>query len=103
MDTDRYSKENGYDLTRTTSAEIGISEYTNANFLSPDTAFTDDRDPTDTHYFPHPAAADISMWLDTTNLQQYLRKTGEGEPVDHLATVGTCRILLFEIFSSILS
>jgi hypothetical protein len=88
VDTDTYSKENGYDLTRTTSAEIGISEYANANFLSEDTGFTDDSDPADTHYFPHPAAADISMWSDTTNLQQYLRKTGEGEPVDHLATVG---------------
>jgi len=40
VDTDQYEKEDGYDITKTKSSEIGISEYTNANFLSGDTMFT---------------------------------------------------------------
>ena len=88
VDTDQYDQGHGYDLTKTESSEIGISEYANANFLSEDTMFTEDRAPSDPHYFPHPAVQDTSLWLDTSNMRLYLMNTSGADPVKHLATVG---------------
>jgi len=81
IDTDKYS--GNADITR--GSAIGMSEYTNANFLSPDTMFTENYNPNDRHYFPYPRAASTSRWKDDTNKRHYLRKTGDGDTVDHLA------------------
>jgi hypothetical protein len=89
IDTDLY-KGNNPDITKTKSNSpqpVGIAEYTNANFLSPDTMFTDRFDPNDGHYFPYPRAASAIHWKDDTNKRNYLGKTGEGDAVDHLALV----------------
>ncbi len=47
------------------SLAIGLSEYTNANFMSEDTIFTEERSPDDKHYFPYPRKS-------STNLQDYI-------------------------------
>lgn len=86
IDTDLYNSQNP---NITTSSKIGLAEYTNANFLSPDTMFTDDLSPDHRHYSPYPRAREASLWTDTSNIlpRLYLKKTGEGEPVTHLAVV----------------
>jgi hypothetical protein len=65
---------------------IGLSEYSNANFLSPDSMWT----------FPYPAFnSNIQIYeapyyattytgTETVN-RVYLRKTGDGDPIEHLA------------------
>jgi len=68
---------------------IGLAEFSNANFLSPDTLFIED--PDHRHYFPYPSKSNIELWVDdngtetTSDDRQYFRKTGPGEPVEHLA------------------
>lgn len=87
IDTDLYNGNNP-DLTRTNSSSgqpVGIAEYTNANFFSPDTMFTDGFDPEDRHYFPYPRRASAIRWKDDTNKRNYLGKAEEGDAVDHLA------------------
>ena len=44
---------------------MGLAEYTNANFFSDDTIFTEGWDPDDPHAFPFPGKA-------STNLQFYI-------------------------------
>jgi hypothetical protein len=66
-----------------TGTEVGLAEYTNANFLSDDTIFVDD--PNDRHYFPYPNKAYTALWEDPTNHRQYLRSSGRGEPMMHAA------------------
>jgi hypothetical protein len=56
---------NQYDGTNpqvTTQNNIGLSEYTNANFLSSDTMFTDNLPPTSLKYFPYPKRASAVLW-----------------------------------------
>ena len=58
---------------------IGLSEYTNANFLSPDTMFTSE--------FPYPNEEECVLSVDQGNNRLYLSNRGGGEQVDHLAIV----------------
>jgi hypothetical protein len=60
-------------------ATIGLSEYTNANFLSPGTIFTSN--------FPYPNKEDCILAVDQSNNRLYLSNAGGGEQVDHLAVV----------------
>jgi hypothetical protein len=69
----------------TVNSRIGMAEYTNANFLSRDTMFTDDLNTTHRHYAPYPKGSNAILWTDYSNNQRYLKKTGDGEPVNHLA------------------
>lgn len=64
---------------------IGMSEFTNANFLSGDTMFTDYLDSTHAHYAPYPKGSNAILWIDDTNNRRYLKKTGDGETIKHLA------------------
>jgi hypothetical protein len=77
FDSDQY----GNNPSITTSANIGLSEYTNANFLSQGTIFTTN--------FSYPAYADMSPKVETnpTTKKQilYLSKKGHGESVDYFA------------------
>ncbi|MBI4681373.1 MAG: hypothetical protein HY753_09295 [Nitrospirae bacterium] len=85
IDTDKYDGTNPGITANSTS--MGMAEYTNANFLSEDTMLTNDLDPSHRHYFPYPrAGAAVSLWIDQSNGRQYLRKTGEGELINHFAT-----------------
>ncbi len=87
IDTDLYKGDNP-DLTKTKTGPgqpVGIAEYTNANFFSPDAMFTDGLDPEDRHYFPYPRRDSGIRWKDNTNKRNYLGKAGEGDAVDHLA------------------
>lgn len=76
FDTDQYNGSNP-----TLSNNIGLSEYTNANFLSQGTIFTTN--------FSYPAYADMSPKVETnpTTKKQilYLSKKGHGESVDYFA------------------
>ncbi len=84
--------------TPSTGLTQGIAEYTNANFASDDTIFTEDQSTTDRHYFPYPRKS-------STNLQElinknilpetvvaedgvqdvtlYIKKDKDGEIIDH--------------------
>lgn len=71
LDTDQYDKNNPSQFFTTnlaTSLAIGIAEYTNANFASPHTIFTEDKPTTDKHYFPYPNKS-------STNLQELIDKS----------------------------
>ena len=78
FDTNQYVEPNP-DPAVTLRADIGLSEYTNANFLSPGTMFTSD--------FPYPNKEDCVLYRDEVNDRQYLRSDGNGEKVNHLAVV----------------
>ncbi len=80
FDTDQYVLTNP-DPSRTLQPGIGLSEYTNANFLSPDTMFTSD--------FPYPRKDQCTVTVEDRNSRQYLSNRGNttGKPIDHLATV----------------
>ncbi len=60
---------------------IGLSEYTNANFLSPDTMFTTD--------FPYPSVDECSVYPDLDLNRWYVRNDIglTGERIEHLAVV----------------
>lgn len=79
FDTDQYDGTNP-DIT--VGPGIGMAEYTNANFFSEDTILNGD--------FPYPAWSSVVEYEITDNAtgetRTYLRKTGDGETVDHLAT-----------------
>ena len=87
-----------YDGTHpTTSLSQGLAEYTNANFFSDDTIFTDERNPDDPHAFPFPAKAgtNVQSYIDKDMLPAtiiaedgvedtgfWITKTGDGEQID---------------------
>ena len=71
FDTERY---NGTNPDDTLQGAIGLSEYTNANFLSPDTIFTN---------FAYPAYTDMSEQIDNKTL--YLVKNGDEGTEKYLA------------------
>lgn len=78
MDTERYR------LTGVPEAgvNIGIAEYSNANFFSDDTIFSAD--------FPFPNEDSIELGPPepepkTEELRRYFKKVGDGETIDHLA------------------
>lgn len=83
-DTDQY---NGSNPSGSTS--IGLAEYSNANFFSDTTIFRGALD--QLHSFPYPAwsgAQDYEEIVDgsTGKKRTYLKKVGDGETVDHLAS-----------------
>lgn len=59
------------DPSKTWQSGIGLSEYTNANFLSPDTMFTSE--------FPYPRADQCSLIVDARNNRQYLSNRGNSK------------------------
>lgn len=78
LDTERYR------LTGVPEAgvNIGIAEYSNANFFSDDTIFSAD--------FPFPNEDSIELGPPepepkTEELRRYFKKVGDGETIDHLA------------------
>lgn len=81
FDTNQYSSGASPAVT-VNNHTIGLSEYTNANFLSPDTMFTSD--------LPYPNRDNCILSVDTVNGHEryYLSNRGDGEQVDHLAVVG---------------
>lgn len=89
FDSNTYTGENPA-ITLTTYGDpmvippqkIGLSEYTNANYFSPDTAFKSG--------FPHPALTSVAEYEDPVDqtsgkVRTYLKKSGDGEVVNHLA------------------
>ncbi|HSO17959.1 MAG TPA: hypothetical protein VLT88_00790 [Desulfosarcina sp.] len=92
-DTDQYDGANP-----STAISLGLAEYTNANFFSDDTIFTEARDPDDPHAFPYPAkaATNIQAYIDKDMLPAtivardgiedtgfWIAKTDGQEPIDH--------------------
>jgi hypothetical protein len=82
-----------------TSTAIGLAEYTNANFASEDTLFTENNladwnQLNDKHYFPYPRLADTVVFAESQNkvwngfdvYRKYFEKTGGGEKIKHFAT-----------------
>ncbi len=80
----------------TKSLTWGLSEYTNANFVSDDTIFTENFSKNDGHYFPYPRYTDQNQCyeqfethiLRTNKKRTYWRKKCVGEPVNHFVTAG---------------
>lgn len=88
IDTEQYYGENP-----SSSSGLGLSEYTNANFVSDDTIFTEDKGINHKHYFPYPRYStnsyemyEVEHSLITKRI--YLRKKGDGEGIEHFATAG---------------
>jgi len=88
IDTNQYYGENP-----SSSSGLGLSEYTNANFVSDDTIFTEDKGINHKHYFPYPRYStnsyemyEVEHSLITKRI--YLRKKGDGEGIEHFATAG---------------
>lgn len=83
--TDSFIETNQYNGTNPNIAvgnAIGLSEYTNANFFSEDTIFSDN--------FPYPAWSSTSEYEEVINsgtgeVRTYLKKISDGETVQHLA------------------
>ncbi|MBI3585374.1 MAG: hypothetical protein HY096_15665 [Nitrospinae bacterium] len=73
IDTNQY---NGTNPSVTTNNNIGLSEFTNVNFLSWDTMFAN---------FTYPSQTGAELWTDTTINRNYFKKTTEGVSVSHLA------------------
>ncbi len=83
FDTNRYVLPDSSgvpDPSVTKDNAIGLSEYTNANFLSPDTMFTPS--------LPFPSIENCTITVDTRNSRQYFSSGGSGEHIDHLAATG---------------
>lgn len=88
IDTDRYDG-----LNASAGINQGLAEYTNANFASDETIFTEDRDDNNKHYFPYPRYSSASYEMyevqhSPITKRIYLRKTGDGEYIEHFATAG---------------
>jgi len=92
-DTDRYTGANP-----TADLLQGLAEYTDANFASPNTIFTEDLDPSNEFAFPYPRRSSTNLDLVTSKDDRlvqfvtaedgreervlYLAKTGDGELID---------------------
>ncbi|MBI4824867.1 MAG: hypothetical protein HY807_00390 [Nitrospirae bacterium] len=101
IDTDQYNADDPSQFFRNslaTSQSIGLAEYTNSNFASPDTIFKEDLAQTDPHYFPYPNKLSTNLQeLISKNIlpetvttedgvQQptlYIKKEKDGEIIDH--------------------
>jgi len=93
IDSDRYS---GANPDVTTTALIGLAEYTNANFFSEDRIFTENEvDPQKRFPFPNRgsvAEEDFEIQVgNATVKRRYFVKTGDGAIGYRLATVGFLR------------
>ncbi len=75
-----------------TSLTWGLSEYTNSNFVSDDTIFTENFSQSDKHYFPFPRYSTSCYELYNENTVTYLRKKSDnecgGDFVEHIAVTG---------------
>ena len=73
-----------------TSNAQGLAEYTNANFASEDTIFTENFSPDHIHYFPFPRRTDAEEYEQDMGgkLRTYFRKTQNGEAIEHFAVAG---------------
>jgi hypothetical protein len=91
IDTEQYNEG----VIPDTSLTWGISEYTNSNFVSDDTIFTEKFSQGDPHYFPYPkyntqCYETFEVDIQPNKKQTYLKKKDncQGEPVEHFVTVG---------------
>ncbi len=75
FDTNRYS---GMNPEVTTQPAIGLAEYSNANFLSPDNIFK-------VFIYPSYGSAETNIDKSTDKNILYLKKTGNGENIEYLA------------------
>jgi len=77
-------------LAPSTLTTQGLTEYTNANFASEDTIFTENSDPNDRHYFPFPRRADTEEYEQDMGgrYRTYFRKIQNGEAIEHFAVAG---------------
>lgn len=98
-DTDRYTG-----ATPTADLLQGLAEYTNANFASPNTIFTEDLDPSNEFAFPYPRRSSTNFDLVTSKDDRlvqfvtaedgredrvlYLAKTGDGELIGRFLRLG---------------
>ncbi|MGH7401038.1 MAG: hypothetical protein ACREKQ_01315 [Candidatus Rokuibacteriota bacterium] len=93
IDSDRYL---GSNPGATTTALIGMAEYTNANFFSEDRIFTEN-DPDVQKRFPHPSRSSVTEQDfdvrvgSATVKRRYVVKTADGATGYRLATVGFLR------------
>ena len=93
IDTDRYV---GGNPDTTTTALIGLAEYTNANFFSEDRIFTEN-DPDPRKRFPYPRRSSVSeqdfdIQVGGASVsRRYFVKTGDGATGYRLAAVGFLR------------
>lgn len=86
VDSDQYT---GIDPGVTIGPEIGLSEYTDANFFSDDTLFTEFFTPDDPHHFPFPNASETVLFRDPDNKRLYFARVNTaGQPIQHLAVIG---------------
>ncbi|MFZ3090027.1 MAG: hypothetical protein WA240_05305 [Nitrospirota bacterium] len=88
FDTDKYTGTNP-----STSLSWGIAEYTNSNFASDDTIFTENFNPNHKHYFPYPRYNPDNYEIYEIDIPPnkkriYIRKKGDGEPIERFATAG---------------
>ncbi len=91
-DTDQYTEN----FVPNTGLTWGLSEYTNANFVSDDTIFTENFSKNDGHYFPYPRYTDQNQcyeqfdetYIATNKKRTYWRKKCVGEAVEHFVTAG---------------
>ena len=92
-DTDQYKKN----VVPTNSLTWGLSEYTNSNFVSSDTIFTENFSNNDGHYFPYPRYTDqiqcyeqFDRNIASNKKRTYWRKKENcsGEQIDHFVTMG---------------
>ncbi len=97
-DVDQYTGTNpSADLTQ------GLAEYTNANFASLNTIFTESLDRNDPHAFPYPRESstnlpdlfaqrlvlrEVTAEDGVVDMGLYVSKTGDGETIEHFAKVG---------------
>jgi len=92
-DTDQYKG-----VSPSIALSQGIAEYTNANFASPHTIFTEDYPISNIHYFPYPrkSSTDIQDYINQNKLPEtkeaedgvvdtgfWIKKTGDGENIAH--------------------
>ncbi len=93
-DTDQYTES----FVPSTSLGWGLSEYTNANFVSDDTIFTEQFNKDDRHYFPYPRYTGYTqcyeqyeeLYRSTNKMRKYWRKKAggcAGEAVNHFVQV----------------
>ena len=70
----------------------GLAEYTNANFASSDTIFSESLESGDAHYFPYPRMASSALYEetlpDTSVRRKYLAIVGDTEQIAHFAVAG---------------
>ncbi len=90
-DTDIYNEN----VVPTKSLTWGLSEYSNANFISDDTIFTEKFSKNDGHYFPYPRYTDQTQCYEQfdqdvapNKKRTYWRKKCVGEAVEHFVTAG---------------